>query len=1198
MAKRLTWLHLSDWHQKGKDFDRDVVRDALLTDLRDRTAIDPALAQVDLVIFSGDLAYHGRAEEYQAAQTLLLDPVLKAVGLGPERLFMVPGNHDLDRVYAKKMLPPDLQKPLESTDQVSEWLTDSEYRDGALKPFRNYVAFVSGYTPQTDPAYASRMGLKLDAGTVHLLGLNTAWMSRGDKDQLSLILGEPQIHEGLKWLQEGDIRIVVQHHPFEWLARFDRDQVERPLRQGADFLLWGHEHCPSPLSIQGPGADCVTMPAGATYERRRTDNSRYINAYNLIGLDLDSGQGTAFLRRWGETRTQWIADTETTDGGRYSFALPKRIVTGRAEAIPLRGESPVEHAGKCYRDLLLKSCDIIDLASLPGQDRLLVQRQLDLRRLFVPLHVRVEPSPDDAEAWVRIEARRQSGPKEDGTSDRVPVGSRLGAAKRLIILGDPGGGKTTLIRWIATAYLLKLKQDLDHSELPEVATLPDESWLPVLIRCRDLDKDGCIDTLDTMLAQSLRKAELSPEEVPAVQAHIHAEIKHKRALLIIDGLDEVTDAGKRAQLCNLLEEIAHTHPDLPIIATSRIVGYREMGRRLGRGFEHLTLCDLSPEDKDSFAKRWCALTLPAETAATAAEDLIRDIRSNERVQRLTGNPMLLTTMALVKRSIGRLPQKRAELYVEAVKALLNWRNDKGERLEADEALPQLHYVAYAMCDRGVQTLRRDELLDLIAEMRMAYPNIHDAGRHTPAQFIDLLESRTGILIQSGHVRHQGEEVAIYEFRHLTFQEFLAAQALVKRIHPGYAEGQTLAKRVEPLARRVAASEESEERRQEGESWREVLRLCLTLCDPADVDPALLAILGSPQYSRRRSRAILATQCLSDEPNAGDEAGQMVLVEFAKSIQGDSYYKSDVHNVSVSLMETRWGDAWKECLVDQIIAEAPAINEVLILHLENIFITTYSNIDLLPIDWLEKVSADLKGSLRQRVATAVAIKEVVDSERLTEYGDIGRILVNLLSRDSLTEFTAIGVLHAISGTNADIPIEPVLQFMHGLDINSQAAYYCCGFFERRPHDVATPDLIRCLGSVDMRTRIAAVWALGATGGPEVGAALRSMLTDSAQRVRKSAVRVLGRNQDETDRRLLNDSDDSAWFYPLDPADPITPTRITTASKALNLPITDIIARYRALAPEFGLTLAPEVAAMTDAPSKLVGKRNPKKALAEA
>lgn len=88
----LTWLHISDWHQKGEDFDRKVVRDALLKDIRDRKeGISPDLEFVDFVVFSGDVAHAARETEYKAAVEHLLDPVLEATGLGPDRLFITPG---------------------------------------------------------------------------------------------------------------------------------------------------------------------------------------------------------------------------------------------------------------------------------------------------------------------------------------------------------------------------------------------------------------------------------------------------------------------------------------------------------------------------------------------------------------------------------------------------------------------------------------------------------------------------------------------------------------------------------------------------------------------------------------------------------------------------------------------------------------------------------------------------------------------------------------------------------------------------------------------------------------------------------------------------------------------------------------------------------------------------------------------------
>jgi predicted NACHT family NTPase len=287
--------------------------------------------------------------------------------------------------------------------------------------------------------------------------------------------------------------------------------------------------------------------------------------------------------------------------------------------------------------------------------------------------------------WESLEQRRATslrGPlKEEQERDerkRYPIGERLDKARRLVVLGDPGSGKTTLTRWIATAFLLRLKKDPDFKELPDVATLPDVDWLPIIVRCRDLDLTCLSGSLDDILKHTLRKAELSYAEATDLHELLRLRLKDGEALLMLDGLDEITDPAVRTCFCQQLEQIVRAFPDAPIIATSRIVGYREMGYQLGQGFEHLTLADLTPEEKDDFARRWCDLTELPERRTTATEEFIHDIHSADRIERLTGNPMLLTTMALVKRKIGKLPNRRAELYWEAVQVLLNWRREVDE----------------------------------------------------------------------------------------------------------------------------------------------------------------------------------------------------------------------------------------------------------------------------------------------------------------------------------------------------------------------------------------------------------------------------------------------------------------------------------------------------------------------------------------
>jgi predicted NACHT family NTPase len=210
-----------------------------------------------------------------------------------------------------------------------------------------------------------------------------------------------------------------------------------------------------------------------------------------------------------------------------------------------------------------------------------------------------------------------------------------------------------------------------------VKTLPNEDFFPILVRCRELDEHSVRGNLDDFLTYVLRKAEFYRRKAEDIKDLLLQKIAEGKALLILDGLDEIDDPLKRAGFCDQLETIALQHDRIAIIATSRIVGYREMGRRLGRTFEHMTLAELIPTEKDKFVREWCELIEHPDRRKTAAKELISDIHSTDRIERLTSNPMLLTAMALVKRKVGKLPSRRASLYRAAFEILLNWNPGEG-----------------------------------------------------------------------------------------------------------------------------------------------------------------------------------------------------------------------------------------------------------------------------------------------------------------------------------------------------------------------------------------------------------------------------------------------------------------------------------------------------------------------------------------
>lgn len=512
----LTWLHLSDWHQGDTDLDRTVVLDALLSDIRGRVGISPDLGIIDVLVFSGDLTQCGKQGEFAAAERQFLEPVLGAAGVPKDRLFLVPGNHDLNW-ETFELLPEALKRPLASEGDVQHWLGDPDHQAEVLKPFRGYADFVGGYTGQRQPAYASVRRLDIRGKSIGLLGLNSAWMSaryvdKGQPDDYGrLIVGEMQIHDGLKHIADANVRIVVVHHPFSWLAEFDRVRIKDQLRRHCHFVLHGHSHLPDAETQGGARGGFVVIPAGASYNDRVADDSRYSNAYNFVHLDFDGRRGTVYFRRWSDRQNAWIADTDSAENGRYEFDLS-------AVALADRSNEDVHEVSRPPRPLLRHNLPQPDYDRFVGRDR----EVTELMGLLLPT-----------------------------------------TAGFVVAIDGPGGiGKTTLALEVANRYL-KGHAHLGDSRFDALVWASAKET--VMIGDKFLPRAGLLRTLDDVyraIAITLGRESILSAPMEERNERIRQALAQQRTLLVIDNLDSVIDAHVVA----FISEV--TNPT-KVLATSR-----------------------------------------------------------------------------------------------------------------------------------------------------------------------------------------------------------------------------------------------------------------------------------------------------------------------------------------------------------------------------------------------------------------------------------------------------------------------------------------------------------------------------------------------------------------------------------------------------------------------------------------------------
>lgn len=776
----------------------------------------------------------------------------------------------------------------------------------------------------------------------------------------------------------------------------------------------------------GPLVICGTTAAlGSRWTRKLAEAARRTPGVRIFVVQIDE-----------DADVETISLDETiADYWRDPNAALDRLVASVVSQYPLdasRKSKLIEHDLEAsYRQVALRACDIIDLANLPEDDRHLASRELELRRLYVALRMEVQVSSVknfSEDKWDEIERlRRRSFWGEVPSNERklVSLGERLGDVKKLVVLGDPGSGKSTLLRWLATAYLLRWQSEIDWKDIPDVESLPDESWLPILVRCRDLPAASV--TLDSMLLHSLRKSEIPEGNCEPLKILLRDKLTKGEAILLVDGLDEITDPTARANFAEQLSKIHHAIPKAPVVITSRIVGYREMGYRIGFGFEHLTVADLTRSDKDEFARRWCELT-ERSGCLEAANSLIGDIHSSDRIERLTGNPMLLTTMALIKRKIGRLPQRRVDLYEKAVEVLLNWRSAIDASLDPREALPQLEYLAYAMCDEGIQQIREDQAIDLLRQLRDEFPHVHPLREHSPEDFLALLERRTGLLMQTGFIKHNGRGVPVYEFRHLTLQEYLAGMAIVQGHYRGRSKFSNQIDAVRPLAGKVGEGFGLDHGHDEfggAENWREPLRLCIAASNDDLIDDSVLAILrkeSDESFSSQRARAMLACLCLADEPNVSGSVVQEVFETYVDVVLEDyklSEEDGGLINVSLSVARSRWASDFSDHLLNGFFYGGSEYRYAcggMFSLVEEARLPDYKQEDLRLEVFRKRILElpDLDG--RKLAGLALLISEIAYSNTLDLSGFpvLGSELVSRLSSDPAVNFAlswAVGWIHA-------------------------------------------------------------------------------------------------------------------------------------------------------------------------------------------
>jgi hypothetical protein len=342
------------------------------------------------------------------------------------RVFIIPGNHDVDRTKAKAVRRYDMLHEIPTfLDPTSEGRQERHTLLERFQAFSQYPWYLedSEWVSSVEGFLARRLNVgSLDVG---VLCINTAWFCGGANDQNNLVAGLEMVEAGLSRLTGCRPIIVLGHHPFDWLEASNSKRIRALLSKMEAIYLHGHLHKSVHSSQSLDPHPLISLQAGCAFYAR--NDEEWVNRLLWAGYDATLGDIFIRPRKWVQDRHEWALDADAfADSfrafGKDVWTIPTRHKISPTTKTERSSAEPAAPDGWAYLDEHF------------FQER---HRPVSDERI-------VKYFDGSAPTW------------EDILSERIPVrkiveeltetilqGTKLGRSQVTLLLGAGGEGKST-----------------------------------------------------------------------------------------------------------------------------------------------------------------------------------------------------------------------------------------------------------------------------------------------------------------------------------------------------------------------------------------------------------------------------------------------------------------------------------------------------------------------------------------------------------------------------------------------------------------------------------------------------------------------------------------------------------------------------------------------------------------------------------
>lgn len=433
----------------------------------------------------------------------------------------------------------------------------------------------------------------------------------------------------------------------------------------------------------------------------------------------------------------WLLDTFATPflkavGGKWE---DQRERARWDAALQSYGQSILRHYGRLR--VLGKSEDVplgTVFTDVHILDQISARRRFDIRELM--------KEPVD-----RFDLPRQGEERRNGMG-------LVNQGRSLYILGKPGAGKTTFLKNVAVRAIANQLGSTTKRHLPlfvplhEWANSKHDELLPFLV------------------------AQLDVHHFPEAEKFLTHLLEKGDSLLLFDGLDEVRqEREQRARLAQQLRNFTKKYDRNQFLITCRVAA----SEYTFPGLRDVEMADFTTEQILQYAEKWFGSS--TQKFANFAADLEKE--ENAGLAELCNVPLLLSLLCLYYDDAQAFPQRRAELYEDALDALLRkW--DSSRQIQRDEIYKNLSHkrkqqmfahIATPAFEKGKLYFTTQELAAEISRYLSNLPATPPAEEIDGEAILRAMEAQHGVLVERAH--------NIHSFSHLTFQEYFTARYIVE-----------------------------------------------------------------------------------------------------------------------------------------------------------------------------------------------------------------------------------------------------------------------------------------------------------------------------------------------------------------------------------------------------------------------------------